>query len=424
MSTHRSPFCWGAVALIGLALAGTSAADVVRTQDGRVLEGKVVEVAGDRLEVQTPLGSFTIPRSEVSAWERCPTPHEEYASRRQALEQEAGVEDHYALARWCESKGLASQARAHFQEVVELDAGHEGARRALGWRRIDGRWVSPDRVLEEAGFVREGGRWMLPGERELLDHEGTAVTTLDDLTARNVRALVSIDPEARSQAEASLIAADPARVLPQLLIALRDERWDLRAGAARMLGKIGGERVEPTLVTRALVDRVAAVRGAAVEGLREGNHRDIYAPFVRAMAADEMAIRVNAVAALGELGDERAVGYLVKHIHYTGSGPRSHIYIGRQIAYVRDYDVEVAQRAAIADPIIGTIQDGLVLDVQVTSIEGDRITIERRYTSGALGRLTGAEPPGVVEDSRAAWTHWWRENRHDYEPGGARYRAP
>jgi hypothetical protein len=187
---------------------------------------------------------------------------------------------------------------------------------------------------------------------------------------------------------------------------------------------VGGDEVLPSLVTRALVDRVEVVREAAVDGLREGTHPDAYAPFVRALAAEEQTIRLNAVEALAALDDDRGVQYLVKHIRYSGGGPRSHIYVGRQIAYIRDYDVEVAQRAAIADPIIGTIQDGLVLDVRVASIQGNRIVLERRVTAGALSSLTGAEPAAPDVDVAEAWTQWWRENRHEYEPGGSRYREP
>lgn len=43
---------------------------------------------------------------------------------------------------------------------------------------------------------------------------------------------------------------------------------------------------------------------------------------------------------------------------------RGHVAIINQTAYIRDFDVEVAQAAFIADPKVDVIQDGLVLDVQ------------------------------------------------------------
>jgi len=66
---------------------------------------------------------------------------------------------------------------------------------------------------------------------------------------------------------------------------------------------------------------------------------------------------------------------------------RANITLVNQIAYVRDYDVEVAQAAAIADPIMGVIQDGLVLDVRPT-VSNDRkyITLELRPCVASLMR--------------------------------------
>jgi type II secretory pathway component GspD/PulD (secretin) len=50
---------------------------------------------------------------------------------------------------------------------------------------------------------------------------------------------------------------------------------------------------------------------------------------------------------------------------------RGHVAVINQTTYVRDFDVEVAQAAFIADPKIDIIQDGIVLDVEPT-IQHDR----------------------------------------------------
>lgn len=64
---------------------------------------------------------------------------------------------------------------------------------------------------------------------------------------------------------------------------------------------------------------------------------------------------------------------------------RSNITLVNQISYIKDYDVEVAQTASIADPVVGIIQDGLVLDVRPT-ISNDRrfVTLELRPTVANL----------------------------------------
>ncbi len=66
---------------------------------------------------------------------------------------------------------------------------------------------------------------------------------------------------------------------------------------------------------------------------------------------------------------------------------RGHVAIINQTAYVRDFNVEVAQAAFIADPVIDVIQDGVVLDVRPTiSFDRKRITLDMQPTVADLVR--------------------------------------
>ena len=67
---------------------------------------------------------------------------------------------------------------------------------------------------------------------------------------------------------------------------------------------------------------------------------------------------------------------------------RANLTVVDQQSYIKDFDVEVAQSAYIADPVIGTIQSGVVLDVRPT-ISNDRkyITLELRPTIATLVRF-------------------------------------
>jgi general secretion pathway protein D len=58
-----------------------------------------------------------------------------------------------------------------------------------------------------------------------------------------------------------------------------------------------------------------------------------------------------------------------------------------QITYVQDFDVEVALASIIADPIVGVISDGIVLDVRPTILQSRRyILLELRPTVATLIR--------------------------------------
>ena len=64
---------------------------------------------------------------------------------------------------------------------------------------------------------------------------------------------------------------------------------------------------------------------------------------------------------------------------------RANVSILQQIAYVKDYEVQVATNATIADPVIGTIQDGVVLDVRpIISADRKYITLELQPTVAQL----------------------------------------
>lgn len=64
---------------------------------------------------------------------------------------------------------------------------------------------------------------------------------------------------------------------------------------------------------------------------------------------------------------------------------RANVTIVNQIAYVEDYEVEIATKATIADPTVGTVQDGVILDVKpVISADRKYITLELQPTVAVL----------------------------------------
>ena len=85
---------------------------------------------------------------------------------------------------------------------------------------------------------------------------------------------------------------------------------------------------------------------------------------------------------------------------------RANLTLVNQVSYVKDYDVEVAQTAFIADPLIDVVQDGLTLDVRPT-ISHDRkyVTLEIKPTVANLTRpirtfetnLSGLTTPVIIE---------------------------
>jgi type II secretory pathway component GspD/PulD (secretin) len=100
------------------------------------------------------------------------------------------------------------------------------------------------------------------------------------------------------------------------------------------------------------------------------------------------------------LVDDTALSMILRAVEKTQEGrilqapivtvfntQRANITLINQVSFIQDFDVEVAQTAFIADPIVGVIQDGLVLDVQPT-VSHDRkyITLQLKPTIATLTR--------------------------------------
>ena len=66
---------------------------------------------------------------------------------------------------------------------------------------------------------------------------------------------------------------------------------------------------------------------------------------------------------------------------------RGNLSVLNHVAYVQDFNVEIAQAASIADPIVNIVQDGVTLDVRpVVSADRRFITLELRPTIAVLRR--------------------------------------
>ncbi len=71
---------------------------------------------------------------------------------------------------------------------------------------------------------------------------------------------------------------------------------------------------------------------------------------------------------------------------------RANLTVVEQTAYIKDFDVQVAQSAYIADPVVGTIQSGIVMDVRpIVSNDKKYITLELRPTIASLEALDDFE---------------------------------
>jgi len=309
-----------------------------------------------------------------------------------------------------EEASLLAEFRAREQE---LRGGTRTAEeRARGERELVD--FALERGLQKEGLARLDALLAKPiagDERALqalIDRHAPRVRMLADSSrAESWGQVAKLPPAGREFALRQLGREQPAE---QLATQLQHELGAVdparRACAALALRRLQPGRATEGLLARALYDGAEPVRLEAARALRDGAAQSALKPLLGGLASNSVAVRANAAEALGVLGMPAAVPALVAHAtaapSSSGAAPRANVFVGTQRAYVQDYDVEVATGESIADPSIGVLSEGSVLDVRVLGVSTQTRLREQRAVESALARLTGARAAGAK-----AWARWW-----------------
>jgi len=152
-----------------LLFAASAVADDVILKDGRVLSGKVVD-EGKRLTVVDRDRKFAVPKSKVTKVTSKPSFMDAYEARLKELPFD-DAEAIFEFGRWLAENEWPSRAGRAYEEVLELDPDHRGARRALGYKLYEGEWVSPEELNRRQGLVKFEGRWYTKHDLEQLKKE-------------------------------------------------------------------------------------------------------------------------------------------------------------------------------------------------------------------------------------------------------------
>ncbi|MCC7138567.1 MAG: HEAT repeat domain-containing protein [Planctomycetes bacterium] len=392
--------------LAALAFAAPADADVVRTKDGLVLEGKATKAPDGSVTVETADGRVQLPAGRVVAVEPGEGPHAALARELAALAPD-DVDGRFRLALRAEQAGAPDVARAAYESVVAVAPDHPAARRALGHERLDGAWVTTDTARRARGLVLYDGRWLLAAEADALarDAARTAAPKAPAGDASVVEALRTVatgEPPLARAASLRLLGADRAERGTAAMTLLYDADPRVRVVAARELAAAGDERALRPLLFSAVRDRDATVRREAVLAAASFGHDDTAVPLVRALWSSNPQIEMNAANALADLGDPRGIVHLVKRVYSHSGGPRATVEFLNRVSYIRDYDVEIAQASNIANPMIGFATEGVVLDVRVIDASITKTVVETVLVD-ALSRLAGEK----LKDGRAV-DEWYR----------------
>jgi hypothetical protein len=171
-------------------------ADVLHLKNGETMKGEIVSETSEAYEVKVGIGVVRVAKADVSKVDRAPKEASEFETRKASLKPK-DVAARWDLAKWATEQGLMKEADGLYREIVRIDPNHAEARAVLGYRLVDGKWMT-DRDVEIATAKKESakgasaseskdgkvlyrGRWVTPEEKSNLEsgrvqHEGRWVT--------------------------------------------------------------------------------------------------------------------------------------------------------------------------------------------------------------------------------------------------------
>jgi hypothetical protein len=384
-------------------------ADTVVLKSGLELHGVATEKNG---EVQVVLDgkTFTFQRDQVLEIRKGETRYEKFSRR--AADIGADAAGWYRQALWAREQRIP-RVREALLRVIEIEPDHPAARRELGYEKVGGKWVTGDEAKRSKGFVLCAGKWVLPAEADRLMRGGLmeqAPVTKDHRKRAEeiVEALADDDAEVRKAAGIKLGEVPDAALVRPMRKALYAPQPETRILAVKTLGRIGDRTALPWLIQSSMFDASGEVRSAAFRSVNGFKDSDVFYPYARALFSKNPKVSILAATALGQLGDDRGVNLVLRRVSIgIGASGRANIQVVTQNSYVQDFDVEIAQAAAIGDPIVSTIRDGIILDYKILGGYGEKWIVEQRNAyASALSEMTGRD---YGQDWKA-WRRYAEEN--------------
>ena len=316
----------------------------------------------------------------------------------------------FKLALQLEAKGHDDLASKAYEIVIGIEPNHIAARRALGYEKINERWHTGDGLMRAKGFIHHGGDWITSeqfAEATRPQREAAEQKAGEKRVYTLLQKIASEDEETVAKARRQMALEEDRFKLAQLAKCLRCEPASLRIYCAQELGRLDDPLAVPALLKRAIYDPDEKVRDAVVMALKDIGEPSTVHPLGRALDSRYSEVRVNAAEALGKLGDELGLGYVIKKWEgRSGDFPQVYFMSAAQLSYIQDFDVEVAQTSFIADPIVGVIQEGVVQSVKILATVQTFTTVERAAYKGAVNGIVGTD----MGDDVKAWSKFWREN--------------
>ncbi len=222
------------------------------------------------------------------------------------------VEGQWALADWCYKNKLLKQRKTHLERVCELNPDHAEARRALGYQKHNGQWMTRDERMAKEGYKYYKGRYRTLQEIELMERRRK-----DDLAEKEWYRKINcwreqLGTDKDAQARQSLMAITDPYAVEALTKKLKEDKApQARLLYVGILGRIGSGAGNQALCAAAIEDSVEEVRLTCLDYLAKIKRPAVTEFFVKELGHKDNRIVNRAAVALGKIGDPSAVAPLI-----------------------------------------------------------------------------------------------------------------
>ena len=264
------------------------------------------------------------------------------------------ADDQYKLALWCEQNGLKPESAAHLHAVLRIDPSRESIWKRLGYKKVNGRWVSDDQIATEKQDAELQKRADRQWHTALEMHR---------------HGLISQSKDRRASAEAALGRINDPRAVPSVWAvfgASKDPKLQLLAvQISGQLDSVSASRGLAYLSVHGLTDEI---RRAAAETLKRRDLRE-FADMLVAMLIAPIKYEVQQVGGQGKPGTLSVHGDEadVKRIYNPPSVQVPSVLPGDQFG-VDENGMPVAYRTMVSGPTYRLSPSGLQNQINANNL--------------------------------------------------------
>jgi hypothetical protein len=321
---------------------------------------------------------------------------EQVAYEKLAPSESNSVEGHWRLAEWCRRNGLAAQRSSHLRQIIALDTNHQGARRALGYAFVDGRWITQDDFRHEEGYEYYKGRWRTAQEIEIFETRAKHNLAEREWLARLKRYRLNMNDRNKAESAYAAMRAvkDPVAVRPLAALLGGERVRTIKMLYVDVLASIDTGDSAQALVYCSLNDSDEEIFYYCVERLARMKRQSVIDSYVAALKDSENAHVNKAAVALAKLNDTSAVSPLI--------------------------DALITTHARVTPSALGADATAVSFGSGGTSMmknEGPKVQIARVQNQHVLDTLTKLSRGSNFGFDQRAWRYWYAQEKKIEQAG-------